>query len=582
MKMSTKFLVIPAIAVASCTVNLTDETSDNLSFNPPTNLQPFRAEVSKRGSVTVNGVTVNLQNGGSAALNGSGVGMWQGQAGVPPCEQVVSYNFVVDFYRGSSTNSKFKTFPETGMFIRTISNTDPVCNGILSASKTFNVTTTEDLPDINPGDGVCATDNSGEASCSLRAAVMEANAKQGVDAINLPNGRYLLTREKPNGVEGDATPEDAWGDLDITDSVAIIGTPSSTIHIGNFMMTQPNGFGSNNLVAVEGDINATGTDSIFPKVDGGEIDRVFQVHEINGNEGFVFLKNIAIRNGHLVDRPGAGIFNQGVLTLERVAIYDNTASKSVGGGVNDQNRGAGIYNAGILVAKETAIVNNKMTESGGFAGGLFAAVGSQTDFDKSLIAFNSAQRGAAIFIESNSELPNVNLPRVQLTTSTVYGNEANGSSTHTVINFGLLGLNFATVANNNPGGVSNNSGGTLSIANSFLASDFGNFSDCGGPFISLGGNIIQDSTCSGSANSNDLVNPTNQLFIDPLAYRGGFTYVMPIRPPASSNPVDPTDRIASPFDSQSNDQRGFARPYDADGSGTAEHDVGAYEFDGSI
>ena len=44
----------------------------------------------------------------------------------------------------------------------------------------FTVNSLLDTPDINPGDGVCAT---GAAVCTLRAAIQEANALAGADVI---------------------------------------------------------------------------------------------------------------------------------------------------------------------------------------------------------------------------------------------------------------------------------------------------------------------------------------------------------------------------------------------------------------
>ena len=55
---------------------------------------------------------------------------------------------------------------------------------------TFTVNTTSDTVDKNPGDGVCADINN---QCSLRAAIMEANAFPGTDTIMVPNGTYTLT-----------------------------------------------------------------------------------------------------------------------------------------------------------------------------------------------------------------------------------------------------------------------------------------------------------------------------------------------------------------------------------------------------
>lgn len=79
----------------------------------------------------------------------------------------------------------------------------------------FSVNVATDSVDANPGDGLCA-DASGR--CSLRAAVMEANAVPGVEEIRLPAGvTHVLTID--GGFENAA----ATGDLDITEGVVITG-----------------------------------------------------------------------------------------------------------------------------------------------------------------------------------------------------------------------------------------------------------------------------------------------------------------------------------------------------------------------
>ena len=54
----------------------------------------------------------------------------------------------------------------------------------------FSVDSTTDAVDAVPGDGVCAT---AATECTLRAAIMEANALPGPDAIVVPAGTYVLS-----------------------------------------------------------------------------------------------------------------------------------------------------------------------------------------------------------------------------------------------------------------------------------------------------------------------------------------------------------------------------------------------------
>jgi CSLREA domain-containing protein len=74
------------------------------------------------------------------------------------------------------------------------------------------VDATTDAADASPGDKVCA---SAAAECTLRAAIMEANAHPGPDTIVVPAGTYLPT------IPGNGEDSAATGDLDITDALVL-------------------------------------------------------------------------------------------------------------------------------------------------------------------------------------------------------------------------------------------------------------------------------------------------------------------------------------------------------------------------
>ena len=62
---------------------------------------------------------------------------------------------------------------------------------------TFNVNSTANTPDANPGNGICADAN---GVCTLRAAIMEANALAGPDTIHLQTTTYTIsTPDNPDG-----------------------------------------------------------------------------------------------------------------------------------------------------------------------------------------------------------------------------------------------------------------------------------------------------------------------------------------------------------------------------------------------
>ena len=153
------------------------------------------------------------------------------------------------------------------------------------AAATFEVDSTTDAVDANPGDAVC---DDGFGRCTLRAAIMEAKNLAGRVAINLPAGTYALSIA---GREEDAA---ATGDLDLADDLAITGD---------------------------------GADTTI--VDGGGLDRVF--HILPGST--VDITGVAVRNGNPGDASGGGIFNDkgGTLTLTDSTVAGNSAATLDGG-----------------------------------------------------------------------------------------------------------------------------------------------------------------------------------------------------------------------------------------------------------
>ncbi len=88
----------------------------------------------------------------------------------------------------------------------------------MSTSAIFQVNlTSQDHVDANPGDGVCEIPSGG--FCTLRAAIMEANALPGSDSIVLPSNATIRLTIPGSGENSAAT-----GDLDITDAVAIVAS----------------------------------------------------------------------------------------------------------------------------------------------------------------------------------------------------------------------------------------------------------------------------------------------------------------------------------------------------------------------
>lgn len=85
-----------------------------------------------------------------------------------------------------------------------------------------SVTTTTDEVDTRPGNGTCEIASN---TCSLRAAIQEANRLPGSQTITVPAGSYDLSIAPVN--EGGVDPA-AGGDLDLLDGVILVGANRAT------------------------------------------------------------------------------------------------------------------------------------------------------------------------------------------------------------------------------------------------------------------------------------------------------------------------------------------------------------------
>lgn len=236
----------------------------------------------------------------------------------------------------------------------------------------FTVNTTEDAVDAVPMDGLCAT---ASGSCSLRAAIMEANALPGLDTIDVPAGTYLLTLAGPDEDDG------LTGDLDINDDVTIRGAgPGVTILDGNgldriFDVLAP--------TTITGMTIRNGNPGTGPTGHhGGAI--------FNGD--FLALKDVVI-TGNAAEMVGGGIANIGDLTLSDATVSGNTAG----------TRGGGIDNAGAARLIAVTVSGNTAPSGGGIA-----SDGDDFSLTNVTVSGNTASAsGAGLDIEFTASLTNV-------------------------------------------------------------------------------------------------------------------------------------------------------------------------------
>ena len=448
---------------------------------------------------------------------------------------------------------------------------------------TFTVTKTADT-----ADGTC------DGDCSLREAIIAANAAGGPDDITLPAGTYTLS------IAGAGEDAAATGDLDITDDLTLAGAGAATttvdaagldrvfdvmgpitVEIRQITVTggvtdpdtSRNGGGIQNsdaTLTVEDVVitgNATGN---FNGASGGGL--------VNVDSGVVTINSSTIDNNTApnTNNTGAGVANteSGVMTINDSTISNNTALQD-GGGVFNANVGFLTINNSVISGNQgrfgggfshgngaTAIINDS-TITGNQAidgGGVENDQGTTITINRTTIAGNTATgEGGGVFVSQGGI--------VAITNSTISGNSATfgggiqheGRETVTVTNSTISG-NSAT---SNSGGINNTGDGTVTLTNTIVANNSVG-GDCVGTITSSGNNLDSDGTC-GLGAAGDISNTDPKL--GALADNGGPTQTHALL--SDSPAIDAADNAACP----ATDQRGVTRPQGP------TCDIGAYEFE---
>lgn len=260
---------------------------------------------------------------------------------------------------------------------------------LAASALTFTVNSTNDTPDADPGNGICA-DSLGH--CTLAAAAGEANALERPVVVKLAAHDYSTS---------------SLGSLTLNDvaGIDIVGVGAKSVIDGG-------GSGDSTVVvngtAVFEDLSITGGTA----TDGGGID-------VNQKTAAVTVKSVTI-DGNSASQ-GGGVYNDGSLWMSGSTITNND-SGSEGAGINNRGellvltdssithnlvtnasgdaRGGGLYSDGPTIVNHDTFSNDLATSNGssGLGGGAY--------FDESAIVTNSTfsdnYAGAALFASSAS------------------------------------------------------------------------------------------------------------------------------------------------------------------------------------
>src|ERR671915_526878 len=208
----------------------------------------------------------------------------------------------------------------------------------------LQVNDTNDRVDADLGDGLCRTSQN---TCTLRAAVQQANMLNGADTIDLPGGVYN-TRLGGGAVVD--PPDPPGGGVGFVWDPGLFQDYEGDYDIGGPLTI--NGAGDASTI-VDGGAPAFGSNP-----EQTALDRIFEIHP---NAGNVTISGVTIREGWAEDAggglevvrtnlignrtegKGGGIFS----TMSSTAVIGSAAEKSTFTG-NHADEGAAIYNGGEL------------------------------------------------------------------------------------------------------------------------------------------------------------------------------------------------------------------------------------------
>lgn len=483
---------------------------------------------------------------------------------------------------------------------------------------TFTATDTVDVVDANPGDGQCA-DSSGR--CSLRAAIMEANAQAAADpskefVINLGANTYSFNFPSAQSDTDQANADD----LDVRAKITIVGRGQEQTTL---QLSEDSDYCSRLFEVWDGAELTLQAMTIkdfcgFEDSDGGAVyvhrGATLTVHEVTFenndsddeggaiyNEGTLTITNSTFARNDANDDGGA-IYNVGTLTITG-GVFDRNTADYGGGAINNDDRGTAsiersifkgnfageyggaIYNYGTLTVTETTFGGEDYWDGNhtpGDGGAIYISSGTATITASKFVRNRTWSRrggeGGAIdadadspvlversffYLNSADSQGGAIAGRVLVVNSTFYGNRAEYGGA--IYGQGDAKVLFSTIADNTAteayGGLTN-----VTIKNSIVARNSAPDDANCDPWdiVAEGVNLTDDESCPGFIQVD-----TDQLGLADTPEPDG-TLPLLSTSLALGAAVDCTDFSGDPV---TTDQRGTSRP---EGGAC---DAGAYELE---
>ncbi len=273
----------------------------------------------------------------------------------------------------------------------------------------YEVNSTADEPDANVRDGQCET---AAGSCTLRAAVMQANETSGVDEIVIPPGNYPL---RIGNLSPSLRPPEvnaAAGDLDITDSVTIRGGNPADPNDTRISFLNPNATVRDRIFQISPNPTGPAANRTFSvTIEGVTLENGYQPGEMHGGGAIlvdaeqvmgpsfvgppqITIRNVVFRNNYSLITGGA-IANWGAdVVIEDTVMDGNQADYTPSSAAGFQQGFQGPNAVGILF------------DSGGQGGGVANWTGDMV-LRRTVIKNGLAQTGGGIFAQDSGVRPSL-------------------------------------------------------------------------------------------------------------------------------------------------------------------------------